>query len=96
MAESDGRGGSSTDRRGHEDGRVRVAGWYADMPRDERRAARGSSRLSGNRIARVLFYIDKHQRMVVLHGFIKKSRETPATDLAFARANKRAHERTLI
>jgi len=53
------------------------------------------SRLLGNRLARVLFYIDKRQRMVVLHGFIKKSRETPAADLALARANKRTHEGSL-
>jgi phage-related protein len=33
--------------------------------------------------------------MVVLHGFIKKSRATPAADLALALANKRAHERSL-
>ena len=53
------------------------------------------TRLSGNRIVRLLFYIDRHQRMVVLHGFIKKSRETPHADLALARANKRTHEGSL-
>jgi phage-related protein len=53
------------------------------------------TRLTGNRIVRLLFYIDRQQRMVVLHGFIKKSRETPAADLALARANKQAHERSL-
>lgn len=51
--------------------------------------------LTGNRIARILFYIDRHQRMVVLHGFIKKSRKTPQFDLALAGANKRTHERSL-
>src|SRR5262249_46739906 len=30
-----------------------------------------------NRIARVLFYIDKRNRMVLLHGFIKKTTKTP-------------------
>src|SRR4051812_42665852 len=44
------------------------------------------TKLSGNRIARLLFYVDRHRRMVVLHGFIKKSRATPAEDLALARA----------
>ena len=53
------------------------------------------TRLDGNRIVRVLFYIDRLQRMVVLHGFIKKSPATPPADLALARANKRAHERSL-
>lgn len=51
--------------------------------------------LTRNRIARVLFYIDKRDRMVLLHGFIKKSRRTPMMDLDLARANKRKHERGL-
>jgi phage-related protein len=49
--------------------------------------------LSGNRIARVLFYVDKSRRMVLLHGFVKKTRATPDADLDLARANKRRHER---
>jgi len=53
------------------------------------------TQLDGNRIVRLLFYIDRRQRMVVLHGFIKKTRTTPAADLALARANKRTHERSL-
>ena len=51
--------------------------------------------LSGNRIARVLSYIDKPGRMVLLHGFIKKTRRTPDADLSLARANKKKHERGL-
>jgi phage-related protein len=39
--------------------------------------------LTSNRIARVLFCI--HQgRMILLHGFIKKSQKTPAADLGLA------------
>jgi phage-related protein len=53
------------------------------------------SRLASNREARLLFYIDRLQRLVPLHGFLKKSRTTPAGELAFARANKRKHERDL-
>ena len=53
------------------------------------------TRLDGNRIVRILFYIDRRRRMVVLHGFIKKSSKTPQADLAHARANKRTHERSL-
>ncbi len=49
--------------------------------------------LSRNRIARVLFYIDKRQRMVLLHAFIKKTQGTPPDDLDLAKANKRKHER---
>ena len=45
------------------------------------------------RIARVLFYIDKRSRMVLLHGFIKKTRKTSNDDLALARSNKSMHQR---
>ena len=51
--------------------------------------------LSQNRIARVLFYIDKQDRMVLLHSFIKKTRKTPDEDLELARANKSKHQRGL-
>jgi phage-related protein len=49
--------------------------------------------LSGNRIARVFFYVDKRQRMVLLHGILKKTRATPEADLELARQNKKRHER---
>jgi len=51
--------------------------------------------LAHNRIARVLFYIDKAGRMVLLHGFIKKTQKTPDEDLDLARGNKRKHQRGL-
>ena len=51
--------------------------------------------LDRNRIARVLFYIDKKGRMVLLHGFEKKTHQTPAADLELARKNKSKHERGL-
>ena len=51
--------------------------------------------LPRNRIARVLFYIDQKQRIVLLHGIVKKTRATPDADLDLARANKRRHERGL-
>lgn len=41
------------------------------------------SSLSGRRIARVLFCISD-STLVLLHGFIKKSRQTPKTDLDLA------------
>jgi phage-related protein len=53
------------------------------------------SDLSGNKIARVLFYIDIRGRMVLLHGFIKKTQKTPPADLELARKNKRLHEAEL-
>ncbi len=51
--------------------------------------------LAQNRIARVLFYIDKKGRMVLLHGFIKKTQKTPDEDLDLARSNKKKHQRGL-
>jgi len=42
------------------------------------------SDLPGNRMARVIFAI-VDERMVLLHGFIKKTQKTPAPDLALAR-----------
>jgi phage-related protein len=51
--------------------------------------------LAQNRIARMLFYIDKKNRMVLLHGFIKKTQKTPDEDLALARSNKSKHQRGL-
>jgi phage-related protein len=44
------------------------------------------------RIARVLFYIDVQGRMVLLHGFIKKTQKTPDEDTELDRKNKRLHE----
>jgi len=48
--------------------------------------------LEHNRIARVLFYIDREGRMVLLHGFMKRTRKTPDEDLELARSRKRQHE----
>ena len=53
------------------------------------------TRLGQNRIARVLFYIDKRGRMVLLDGFIKKTQKTPAEDMDLARSNKSKHQRGL-
>lgn len=46
------------------------------------------STLSGNRIARILF-CQSGDRMVLLHGFIKKSQKTPDEDLALARKRQK-------
>ena len=51
--------------------------------------------LAQNRIARIPFYIDKKNRMVLLHGFMKKTRKTPKEDLELARSNKCKHEKEL-
>ena len=46
------------------------------------------SDLPGARIARVLFSIAQG-KILILHGFIKKSQKTPDADLALARKRKR-------
>src|SRR5580692_4253252 len=51
--------------------------------------------LTQGRIARVLFYIDAKRRMVLLHGFIKKTQKTPLNDLELARKNRALHESEL-
>lgn len=42
------------------------------------------SNISGKRIARVIFVLHVG-RMVLLHGFVKKSQKTPKSDLDLAR-----------
>jgi phage-related protein len=50
------------------------------------------SNLTGDKIGRAIFYIDVRARMVLLHGFIKKTQKTPQSDLELARKNRRLHE----
>ena len=47
--------------------------------------------LPSNRIARVLFCLVR-DRIIVLHGFIKKTQKTPDEELALARKRKREFE----
>jgi phage-related protein len=47
-----------------------------------------SSRLTGGRIARVIFCI-AHEHMVLLHGFEKKTQKTPKAALELARRRMR-------
>ena len=49
------------------------------------------SDLPSNRIARVLFGLSG-DRIVALHGFIKKTQKTPDADLTLARRRKREFE----
>jgi phage-related protein len=46
------------------------------------------SNLPSNRIARVLFSVQQG-KILILHGFIKKTQKTPDEDLALARRRKR-------
>ena len=47
--------------------------------------------LTSNRIARLLFCLAQ-DRIVVLHGFIKKTQKTPDGELKLARRRKREFE----
>lgn len=47
--------------------------------------------LSGKRIARVIFCVAQG-KMVLLHGFIKKTQKTPQGDLELARARQKEVE----
>ncbi|HEX6822559.1 MAG TPA: type II toxin-antitoxin system RelE/ParE family toxin [Candidatus Sulfotelmatobacter sp.] len=46
-----------------------------------------------NRVARIIFYVDRMERMVILHGFIKKTQQLDNDDLQLARDNKSRHEK---
>jgi phage-related protein len=72
-------------------------GWPAGMPvcspiTSRRGLWEVRSTLTGGRIARVLFCIHRG-RTVLLHGFIKKTQQTPASDLDLAMKRKREIER---
>ena len=49
------------------------------------------SNLSSGKIARVFFCVYE-EKMILLHGFIKKTQKTPAQDLDLARKRKRILE----
>lgn len=63
-------------------------GWPVGMPTCRPLTSRRGlwevrSSLTRNRIARVLFFVYQRQ-MVLLHGFIKKTQQTPKADLDLA------------
>ena len=50
------------------------------------------SDLSDGRIARVFFYVNGSE-IVLLHGIVKKSQKTPEKDLKLANKRQKEHER---
>ena len=81
---------------GHDIGTVEF-GWPVGMPVCRSLTSRRGlwevrSRITGNRIARVLFCIHG-ERMVLLHGFIKKTEKTPDDDMDLAMKRKKETER---
>ena len=72
-------------------------GWPVGMPVCRAIASRRGlwevrSSLTGGRIARVLFCMHRGQ-MVLLHGFVKKTQQTPDSELALAVKRKKEIER---
>jgi phage-related protein len=69
-------------------------GWPVGMPTCRPMGAglwEVRSNLDGRRTARVLFCFAAGQ-MILLHGFIKKTKKTPGADLEIARARQREIE----
>jgi phage-related protein len=71
-------------------------GWPVGMPVCSAIASRRGlwevrSTITGGRIARVLFSIHEG-RMILLHGFIKKTQKTPDSDLDLAMRRKKEVE----
>src|SRR5271156_2595355 len=72
-------------------------GWPVGMPTCRSLTSRRGlwevrSSLTGNRVSRVLFFISGGQ-MILLHGFIKKSQQTPDDDLDLAVKRKKEFDR---
>jgi len=70
-----------------------MAGGHAFLPALGRRFLEEvRSDCPGNRMARLLFSV-VDGKIVVLHGFIKKTQKTPDDDLKLARRRKREFDR---
>jgi phage-related protein len=71
-------------------------GWPVGMPLS-RPMGRGLHELRvdllDHRQARIIFYIDQQQRLILLHAFIKKTRTTPMRYLELARKRMADHQR---
>jgi hypothetical protein len=77
-------GGSQTRRPGHSKGRIRLAARHALLSQLGNGLWEVRSDLTDGKIARVIFCVAR-ERMVLLHGFVKKTQKTPAQDLGLAR-----------
>ena len=71
-------------------------GWPIGMPtcrpiKDRKDLWEVRSNLPQGRIARVLFFT-YNNKMILLHGIIKKTQETPKSDLKLAMKRKKEHE----
>jgi phage-related protein len=76
-----------------ESGSEPVRAWLGSLPKDECKAIGEDIayvQFEANRIARTLFAVEGRQ-MVLLHGFMKKTQQTPNDDIKLA--EKRFKER---
>jgi phage-related protein len=73
-------------------------GWPIGMPLS-RAMGKGLHELrvtiGRRRAARVFFYLDRKQRLVLLHAIIKQSQTTPKRDLDLARERMQEHQRSV-
>lgn len=72
-------------------------GWPVGMPLSRPMGAglhELRSSISGGRECRIFFYVDRLQRLILLHAFIKRSRTTPRRELDLARERMRQHQRS--
>ena len=73
-------------------------GWPVGMPLS-RPMGRGLHELrvvlSEQRRARVFFYLETEQRLILLHSFVKKTRATPERELEIARKRMSEHQRSI-
>jgi phage-related protein len=72
-------------------------GWPVGMPTSRPMGAglhELRSSISGGRETRILFYVDRHERLILLHSLIKQSRTTPKRDLDLARERMKKHQRS--
>jgi len=71
-------------------------GWPIGMPTCRSISGRKDlwevrSKITGKTISRILFY-NHNNRMVLLHGFVKKTQKPPDSDLDLAMKRKKEHE----
>ena len=76
-------GRPKTDRSRHSEGRIRLATRHALLSRLGNSLWELRSDLTDGQIGRVIFCVAR-ERMVLLHGFVKKTQKTPAQDLGLA------------
>src|SRR5438552_9645206 len=89
MAESFTRKRAQNNWRGHYDRAVSLATWYA-VGRQHRLRHLGSPQQTADTDARTLFFVHEGE-IVLLHGFVKKTRKTPKEDRALALERKNAY-----